>query len=79
MLTGKVVEIRDDFISFLIDKKEKADELLEQEKEKIASESGPMKLDVDIKHVKKCFGPASVCSNCESRGGSQKYKPECSR
>ena len=66
-------------MSFLKEKKEKADELLEQEKEKLASEAGPMKMDVDIKHVKKCFGPALVCNNCESRGGSQKVKPECSR
>ena len=79
MKTGQTDELKTILKLFLANKSQQNEENKEKEKERLAREAGPMKLDVDIKMIKECFGPATVCNNCESRGGSLKPKVECAR
>ena len=71
--------MKENFRLFLRDKKVEVEEEVEREKEQLAAENGLMDLEMKIAKAKDCFGPALVCSNCESRGSSSKPKIECSR
>ena len=71
--------MKENFRLFLRDKKVEVEEEVEREKKRLAAETGMMDLEMKITKAKNCFGPALVCSNCESRGSSSKPKIECSR
>ena len=71
--------MKENFRYFLRDRKVKVEEEIEKEKERLAEENGLNNLEMSIKKAKNCFGPALVCTNCESRGSSRKPMIECSR
>lgn len=77
--TERVEEMKENFRYFLRDRKVKVEEEIEREKERLAEENGLNNLEMSIKKAKNCFGPALVCTNCESRGSSRKPMIECSR
>ena len=77
--TERVEEMKENFRYFLRDRKVKVEEEIEKEKERLAEENGLNNLEMSIKKAKNCFGPALVCTNCESRGSSRKPMIECSR